>query len=136
MTAVECEGHKKIRALLSPLVARSVMKRWNETLVRPIIQREFIDPMRPKGRAELMREFALPFPVRVVSAMFGFPEDPDAVMKFAGWALPILAGPQPDPPKPAIPPKKAMESGQHLLEHGLPVVHRRRHDPIGKAELI
>src|SRR3546814_12226569 len=87
MTAVECEGHKKIRALLSPLVARSVMKRWNETLVRPIIQREFIDPMRPKGRAELMREFALPFPVRVVYAMFGFPEDPDAVMKFAGWEI-------------------------------------------------
>src|SRR3546814_13949024 len=102
MTAVECEGHKKIRALLSPLVARSVMKRWNETLVRPIIQREFIDPMRPKGRAELMREFALPFPVRVVYAMFRFPEDTDAVMKFAGWALQILAGPQTDPAKAAI----------------------------------
>src|SRR3546814_3994377 len=64
MTAMDGEEHKKIRALLSPPFAMSVMKRWNETLVRPIIQREFIDPMRPKGRAELMREFALPFPVR------------------------------------------------------------------------
>src|SRR3546814_744934 len=136
MTAMDGEEHKKIRALLSPPFAMSVMKRWNETLVRPIIQREFIDPMRPKGRAELMREFALPFPVRVVYAMFGFPEDPDAVMKFAGWALQILAGPQTDPAKAAITQKKAMEAGQHLFEHVLPIVQKRRADPIERVDLI
>src|SRR3546814_20438494 len=92
--------------------------------------------MRPKGRAELMREFALPFPVRVVYAMFGFPEDPDAVMKFAGWALQILAGPQTDPAKAAITQKKAMEAGQHLFEHVLPIVQQRRADHIERDDLI
>src|SRR3546814_17062930 len=68
--------------------------------------------------------------------MFGFPEDPDAVMKFAGWALQILAGPQTDPAKAAITQKKAMEAGQHLLEHVLPIVQKRRADPIERDDLI
>src|SRR3546814_21021128 len=57
-------------------------------------------------------------------------------MKFAGWALQVLAGPQTDPAKAAITQKKAMEAGQHLFEHVLPIVQKRRADPIERDDLI
>src|SRR3546814_5046949 len=57
-------------------------------------------------------------------------------MKFAGWALQILAGPQTDTAKAAITQKRAMEAGQHLFEHVLPIVQKRRADPIERDDLI
>src|SRR3546814_14559452 len=57
-------------------------------------------------------------------------------MRCAVVALQILAGPQTDPAKAAITQKKAMEAGQHLFEHVLPIVQKRRADPIERDELI
>ncbi len=59
-----------------------VVKRMNDTVIRPNIE-ALLSPLRPRGKADLVREFSLPFPVRVVYAVLGFPEDQDAVMKFA-----------------------------------------------------
>nr|ART35575.1 A43 [uncultured bacterium] len=124
-TAMDDEEHKKYRSLLQPGFLMPVIKRMTDSVIRPNIK-ALLDPLRPLGKADLVRDFSLPFPVRVVYAIFGFPEDQDAVMKFAGWALRILGGPQVDPAKTAITFPAAFEAGQNLFEHVLPIVQAKR----------
>jgi cytochrome P450 len=126
MTGMDGAEHKAMRNLLSPSFAMQAIARMNETLVRPIIRTEFIDKLRPRGAADLVRDFGLPFPVRVVYAIFGFPDNPAAVMQFAGWALAILSGPQVDPEVGKITGPAAMEAAIKLFEHVLPIIAQRR----------
>ncbi len=126
LTAMDGEQHKKFRQLLQPPFMLPVIRKMNETRIRPIIKNEFVDALRPNGRADLVREYSLPFPVRVVYDIFGFPEDREAVMKFAGWALRILGGPQVDPEVAKKTMPAAMEAGQQLFEHVLPIIKARR----------
>ncbi|MDB5685627.1 MAG: hypothetical protein JWR77_216, partial [Rhizorhabdus sp.] len=135
-TAMDGDEHKKYRSLLQPPFLMPVIKKLNDTMIRPIIKNELIDKLRPLGKADLVRDFSLPFPVRVVYAIFGFPENPEAVMKFAGWALRILGGPQIDPAKAAITFPAAMEAGQQLFEHVLPIVQARRASGEERDDLI
>jgi cytochrome P450 len=138
LTGMDDEEHKKYRALLAPAFAMPVIARLQETMMRPIIQREYTDKLRPKGSADLVRELALPFPVRVVYALFGFPDDGDGdtVMKFASWALRILSGPQIDPAKLAVTGPAAMDAGQQLFDHVLPIVRARRASGDEREDLI
>ncbi len=129
ITGMDGAEHKALRNLLSPTFAMQVIQRLNDTLVRPVIRTEFIDKLRPNGGADLVREFGLPFPVRVVYAIFGFPENPGAVMQFAGWALAILAGPQVDPEMGKVTGPAAMDAARKLFEHVLPIIAQRRAEP-------
>jgi cytochrome P450 len=135
VTAMDGDEHRKFRALLQPPFLMPVIKRMTDSVIRPSIK-ALLDPLRPRGKADLVRDFSLPFPVRVVYAVFGFPENPEAVMKFAGWALRILGGPQIDPAKAAITFPAAMEAGQQLFEHVLPIVQARRASGEEREDLI
>jgi cytochrome P450 len=125
-TAMDGEQHRKYRQLLQPPFILPVIQKLNETTVRPMIKRDFIDRLRPLGKADLVREFSLPFPVRVVYAIFGFPEDPEAVTQFASWALRILGGPQRDPEVASKTMPAAMAAGEQLFAHVLPIIQARR----------
>lgn len=125
-TAMDGEQHTKYRKLFQPPFQLPVIKSLNESLIRPIIKKDFIDKLKPKGKADLVRDFSLPFPVRVVYAIFGFPEDTEASMKFAGWALRILGGPQVDPEVSKVTMPAAMEAGMQLYQHVLPIIQSRR----------
>ena len=135
MTAMDDEEHKKFRSLLQPAFLMPVIQRMVESVIRPNVK-AIVDTLRPNGKADLVREFSLPFPVRVVYAVLGFPEDPEAVMKFAGWALQILGGPQVDPAKAAVTFPAAIEAGQRLFEHVLPIVKAKRASGIDGDDLI
>ena len=126
LTAMDGEQHKSFRNLLMPPFLLPVARRFKETLIRPILQKDFIDVLKPQGKADLVQEFALPFPVWVICSLFGFPEDRDAVMKFAGRALRILAGPQPDPEKAKASMAAAFQAAQDLYDHVRPIVAARR----------
>lgn len=126
ITAMDDDRHKKYRSLFAPPFAMPVIAGMRETVIRPILQAEYAEPMRPLGKADLVRDYALPFPVRVVYAVFGFPEDRESVMKFATWALRILSGPQLDPHRAAETGPAAYEAAQQLFEHVLPIVRARR----------
>ncbi len=136
LTGMDDEEHKKYRTLLSPPFAMKVIGGMRETMIRPIIRKDYVEPLRPKGKADLVREYALPFPVRVVYALFGFPEDQQAVMKFATWALRILSGPQVDPAKAAVTGPAAFEAAQQLFDHVLPIVRARRAEGAEGDDLI
>lgn len=125
-TAMDGDEHKKYRKMFQPPFQLPVIKSMNESLIRPIIKKDFIDKLKPNGKADLVREFSLPFPVRVVYAIFGFPEDTEASMKFAGWALRILGGPQVDPEVAKVTMPAAMEAGMQLYQHVLPIIQERR----------
>jgi cytochrome P450 len=135
-TAMDGEQHRKYRNLLQPPFILPVIQKLNETTVRPMIKRDFIDPLRPLGRADLVRDFSLPFPVRVVYAIFGFPEDPEAVTQFASWALRILGGPQRDPEVAKKTMPAAMAAGEQLFAHVLPIIQARRAQAEQSDDLI
>ena len=126
LTALDGVPHKRLRALLQPCFAQNVLARWNDTLVVPIIRDEFVGPMRGRGKADLVLDFALPFPVRIIYAILGFPNDPASIERFAGWALRILAGPQKDPEKTRAAMEGAFMAAQELYDHVRPIVERRR----------
>ena len=136
LTGMDGETHKKFRALMSPAFAVDAAQSWNGPLVQPIIHHEYADSLRPSGRADLLMEFALPFPVRVVYAVLGFPEDRDAVTKCAGWALQVMSGPQMDVKKAAAAQAASMAAAQHLFGYVLDVVQKRRGTGQKRNDLI
>jgi len=72
--------------------------------------------MVPKGQADLM-DFGLHFPIRLIYALIGFPDDePARVEQYAAWALAILAGPQVDPERAARARVAAMEAAKSLYD--------------------
>jgi cytochrome P450 len=73
-----------------------------------------------------VHDFALPFPVRVIYAILGFPADRESIERFAGWALRILAGPQKDPEKAKAAIQGAFQAAQELYDHVRPIVEQRR----------
>jgi cytochrome P450 len=126
LTALDGPAHKRLRNLIAPCFGRQVLQRWNEQLILPIIRGEYVENMRPRGRAELVHDFALPFPVRVIYAILGFPADRESIERFAGWALRILAGPQKDPEKAKAAIQGAFQAAQELYDHVRPIVEQRR----------
>jgi cytochrome P450 len=136
LTGMDGDTHKRFRALMSPAFAVDAAKSWNGPLVQPIIQHEYADKLRPRGRADLLLEFALPFPVRVVYAVLGFPEDRDAVTKCAGWALQVMSGPQMDVEKAAAAQAASMAAAQKLFDYILGVVQKRRNSGKERNDLI
>jgi cytochrome P450 len=126
LTAMDGDAHKNIRNLLQPVFMPETVNRWKQTKIDPVIRNEYIGPLVPKKGADLM-DFALYFPIRVIYALIGFPEDePEEIERYAAWALAILAGPQVDPEKAAAARGAAMEAARALYDVVKVVVADRR----------
>jgi cytochrome P450 len=128
LTAMDGDAHKNIRNLLQPVFMPETVNRWKETKIDRVIREEYLQPMVAAKSADLM-EFALYFPIRVIYALIGFPEDkPDEIEQYAAWALAILAGPQVDPEKAAAARGAAMHAAKALYDVVKVVVAQRRAD--------
>ncbi len=126
LTAMDGDAHKNIRNLLQPVFMPETVNRWKETRIDRVIREEYLQPMVAAKSADLM-EFALYFPIRVIYALIGFPEDkPEEIEQYAAWALAILAGPQVDPEKAAAARGAAMHAAKALYEVVKVVVAQRR----------
>lgn len=116
LTGMDGEAHRRARSLLQPVFMPDVVNRWRETKMAPIVRNEYIEPMLPKRRADLM-DFGLHFPIRLIYSLIGFPDNrPEQIEQYAAWALAILAGPQVDAEKAAQARKAAMEAAQALYD--------------------
>ncbi|KAH0444923.1 hypothetical protein KCU90_g650, partial [Aureobasidium melanogenum] len=116
LTGMDGEAHRRARSLLQPVFMPDVVNRWRETKMAPIVRSEYIEPMVPKRRADLM-DFGLHFPIRLIYSLIGFPDNrPEQIEQYAAWALAILAGPQVDAEKAAQARKAAMEAAQALYD--------------------
>jgi cytochrome P450 len=126
ITAMDGEEHDKFRATLAKPFMRSEIRKLIDTLIRPVVMDEFIARLRSGGKADLVREFALPFPIRAIYAYFGFPHDEDLLSNLASWAIQIVAAPQTDPELAAITVPQSMVAGQSMYDMILPVVQAYR----------
>jgi cytochrome P450 len=135
LTAMDGEAHKKMRNLLQPVFMPETVNRWKNKIDR-VIRDEYIEPMVTRKGADLM-DFALYFPIRVIYALIGFPEDrPEEIEQYAAWALAILAGPQVDPEKAAQARGAAMEAAQALYDVAKKAVSERRQRGADGDDLI
>lgn len=127
LTAMDGEEHKRMRSLLQPVFMPDAVNRWREDRIERVIREEFVRPLVPQKRADLM-QFALMFPIRVIYSLIGFPEErPEEFERYAAWALTILTGPQVDPEKAAAARGAVMEAVNALYDavHAAVVARRQ-----------
>ncbi len=66
--------HHAYRSIIQQAFTRKSMARWETELVGPIVDR-IIDGFVDDGRVDLVRTLLFPFPVTVIAALLGLPEE-------------------------------------------------------------
>jgi cytochrome P450 len=112
--------HTLVRALLQPAFSRTELARWERELVAPVVARR-IDAFAARGKAELVRELTFPFPVEVIAAMLGVPEERHD--EFAHLAVEIVSI--------HFDPVTALRARQGMQDLLAPLLEERRRVPRG-----
>ena len=136
LTAMDGESHDKFRATLQKPFMRGEIRKLVDTMIRPVVMNEFIAKLRPLGKADLVRELALPFPIRAMYAYFGFPHDEDLLSNLASWAIQVVAAPQADPQLAAVTVPQSMVAGQSMYDTLLPIVQAYRARGEMRADIL
>ena len=136
LTGMDGDMHRKARGLLQPIFMPNVVNAWKGTVMDPIIRSEYLLPMLPDKKADLM-EFGLHFPIRLIYSLIGFPDnEPEKINQYAAWALDILAGPQVDPSKAAKAREAAMSASKQLYDAIIERVKYVRANDTSGSDLI
>jgi cytochrome P450 len=118
--AMNGEEHRKYRNLVAKAFRASQLERWDETLVRPTINR-LLDAIAPLGHADLVASVTSKYPVQVICGIAGVPlEDSD---RFAQWAEEINTGP--------LAPERGHRASTAMVEYLRPLVEARRVESTG-----
>jgi len=80
--------HRMQRALVSPAFRTKVLERWEEGLVRLVVD-ELIDGFADRGHADLVKELTFNFPVQVIARILGVPRSD--YPRFQRWAMEIIS---------------------------------------------
>ncbi len=72
--AMEGKTHWEHRNLVSAAFKSKSLLRWEPEVVRPVVN-SLIDEFVATGAADLVRDFTLEFPTRVISQLLGLPEE-------------------------------------------------------------
>lgn len=104
--------HTRERSLVALAFRPRALDEWNESAVRPLA-RETAARLRGKNSAELVSEFCLHFPMRVIAKILGMPDD--FLPQFERWAFEIFAG--------------NAEAAQELKEYCQGVIELKRSNP-------
>ena len=94
------------------------MQQWEDELIRPTAN-ELIDRFAFRGRAELVREFAWEFPVRIIAKMVGVPQT-----DFAMWQQEAI-----ELERTAVDWHGAVAASKEVQAYFGPQVEERRRDP-------
>ncbi len=118
--AMNGDEHRKYRNLVAKAFRASQLEQWDETLVRPTINR-LLDAIAPVGRADLVQSVTSKYPVQVICGIVGVPlEDAE---QFARWAEEINTGP--------LAPERGHRASQAMVDYLRPLVEARRAEPNG-----
>jgi cytochrome P450 len=112
--------HRAYRNLVAKAFRASQLEQWDETLVRPIIDR-LVDAIAPLGSADLVASVTSVYPVQVICGIAGVPLEDAA--QFARWAEQINVGP--------LSPEQGMAASQAMVDYLRPLVESRRAQPTG-----
>jgi cytochrome P450 len=107
--------HREKRNLLKSAFTRRALEAWKADVIRPVIE-GYLGRLNDNGRADLMRDFAVSFPVTVIHRILGMPIERQA--DFHRWAVELLYI--------EFDPATAMAASQALGEHLLSVMRERR----------
>jgi cytochrome P450 len=94
------------------------MERWEHAIVAPTID-ALIDRFIARGRADLVRELTLPFPIQVIAAMLGLP-DAD-LPQFHRWAVELISI--------TVDILRGVEASQKLRDYFAVILAARRLEP-------
>lgn len=136
ITAMDGKEHDHFRALLQKPFMRPEVRKLIDTLIRPVLMQEFLADLRPRGRADLLRDLALPYPIRAIYQYFGFPHDKELLQNLASWAIQVVAAPQTDPAIAAITIPQSMVAGQAMYDALLPIVQAYRERGEMKPDIL
>jgi cytochrome P450 len=90
IVAMDGSEHRQYRNLVAKAFRASQLERWDETLVRPMIN-ALLDDIAPKGRADLVVDVTSKYPVQVICGIAGVPLEDAA--QFHQWSEQINTGP-------------------------------------------
>ena len=110
--------HRDHRALIAGAFRRTALRDWEDSFIRPTVH-ELIDAFAHRGAAELVREFTIRFPIRVIAAMLGIPPEHSAL--FTRLSIQVLAI--------AGDPAKGIEASRELGEYYRGYLEARRREP-------
>ncbi len=120
IVGLDGEEHRKYRNLVAKAFRQSQLEKWDDTLVRPLIEKLVAD-LAPNGRGDLVRDITAKYPVQVICGIVGVPlEDAE---QFADWAIKINTGP--------LNPKVGFAAKQAMTDYLRPLVEERRANPCG-----
>lgn len=121
-TILEMDGedHLLHRGLVGHAFRPRAVAAWEETLVRPTAL-ALIDVFAGRGHADLVREFAWPYPVRVFGKILGVP-DLD-YRKWQRWAIELNGA--------VLDWKRAVKASEEVRAYFTPIIEARRAEPIG-----
>jgi cytochrome P450 len=66
--------HGSYRSVLQQAFTKRAMERWQTDLVEPLVSR-MVDGFVDDGRVDLVRELLFPFPLAVIAALLGLPDE-------------------------------------------------------------
>ena len=110
--------HLRHRSLVAMAFRPKLVNRWDGELIRPLVH-ELVDRFAPRGRAELIRELLLTYPIQVIARILGLPPEDSA--KFENWAVWIIAS--------TVDPAKGHAASKALRDYLVPVLAERRREP-------
>jgi cytochrome P450 len=111
-------AHHTHRKLISHAFRRKVVQQWEDELIRPTAN-ELIDRFASRGTAELVREFAWEFPVRIIAKMVGVPQT-----DYSMWQQKAI-----ELERSAVDWQGAKAASQELKLYFGPIVEERRREP-------
>ncbi|HZP31233.1 MAG TPA: cytochrome P450 [Acidimicrobiia bacterium] len=118
--AMDGKEHRAYRNLVAHAFRASQLEKWDDTLVRPAIDR-LLDEIAPAGRGDLVRDVTSRYPVQVICGIVGVPLKDSA--QFHQWAEQINTGP--------LHPDVGMAASRAMRAYLEPIVEARRVEPAG-----
>jgi cytochrome P450 len=118
--AMDGKEHRSYRNLVAHAFRASQLEKWDDTLVRPTIDR-LLDEIAPTGRGDLVRDITSKYPVQVICGIVGVPLEDAA--QFHQWSEEINTGP--------LRPEIGMAASKAMRDYLAPIVEDRRANPRG-----
>lgn len=116
--AMEGKTHRDHRNLVSAAFKSRSLLRWEPEVVRPVVN-ALIDEFITDGRADLVRDFTLEFPTRVIAKLLGLPEED--LPFFRKHAVDLISY--------HVKYKRAFEASAALKDYFLVHIEKRRSQP-------
>ncbi|MDT5053893.1 MAG: hypothetical protein QOF66_2259 [Mycobacterium sp.] len=116
--AMEGKTHWKHRNLVFAAFKSKSLLRWEPEIVRPVVN-ALIDEFIDAGEADLVKDFTLEFPTRVISKLLGLPEED--LPWFRKRAVELISY--------TVKFKRAFEASAALKDYFLQQIEQRRSNP-------